>query len=202
MEPRNVRLCAVIVAVGGLAWSYGWLQAGVLPEGAKDQIEIWTSGLFQLGLVALLAIMRATRATGTSRSGRIILNAEVVALSLAIAWTIPHLFDANRPHTGILVALDAFWPISMLGLIVVGIQVIRARRWPTPVLYLPLAASLLLPIDIVVMAFATDRTQLFVRALYLAVAYLALGVGMFRQLAPSTAPGQPLGSTVAPTSAG
>ena len=73
---------------------------------ANSQIEIWASGVFQLGLLALLAVMWFTWATGTSRVARGFLAAEVVALILAIAWTVPYLFDANRPTTGVLVVLD------------------------------------------------------------------------------------------------
>jgi len=199
MKPTTVRACGVAIALGGITWSLGWLQAGDLPEGVNDQVEIWASGVFQLGLVALLATMRATKATGTSRWGRLVLNAEIVALALAIAWTIPFLFDANRPNTGILVVLDAFWPLSMVGLIAVGVQTIRANRWPAPARYLPLAASLLIPVDIVLIVTGTSFwTQLVTRALYLAVAYALLGVAVINQVAPLTAqmaPSAPAHST-------
>lgn len=74
--------------------------------------------------------------------------AETVAVMLAAGWTVPHLFEANREQDGILPVLDLFWPLSMVGLIVVGILVVRARRWPVPTRYLPLAASLLIRVDI------------------------------------------------------
>lgn len=185
MKTSTIRACGALVILGGLMWAYGWLQAGVLPEGVNDQVEIYTSGLFQIGLVAMLATMRATDATGTTRAGRIVLNAEMVAVALAMAWTVPFLFDANRPHTGILVVLDAFWPLSMLGLIAVGALVVRARVWPKPARYLPLAASLLLPVDIVLMgAGASEWTQIVVRSLYLAATYSVLGFAIMRQVAP------------------
>lgn len=174
-----------MVVFGAIAWSYGWLQAGVMPEGVNDQVEIWMSGLFQLGLVALLAVMRATDATGTTRLGRFVLNAELVALALAMAWTVPFLFDANRPNTGILVVLDAFWPLSMVGLIVVGIVVAKVGRWPSPGRYLPVAASLLIPVDIALIAVGLGlEAQNIARSAYLALAYAALGVAIVRQVAP------------------
>ncbi len=143
------------------------------------------SGVFQLGLVALLAVMRATDATGTARVSRIVLNAEIVALALAIGWTIPFLFDANRPHTAVLIVLDAFWPLSMVGLIVVGVFVVRARRWPSPSRYLPLVSSLLIPVDIVLsVAGLSPEGQNFVRSAYLALAYSLLGLSVIRQVAP------------------
>ena len=116
MKTSTIRVCGALIALGGVVWAYGWLQAGVMPEGVNDQVEIWASGVFQLGLVALLAVLRATDGTGTTRPGRFVLHAEIVAVALAIAWTVPFLFDANRPNSGVLVVLDAFWPLSMLGL--------------------------------------------------------------------------------------
>lgn len=183
MKSITIRACGAMIILGAIAWSYGWLQAGVMPENVNDQVEIWMSGLFQVGLVALLAVMRATDATGVTRPGRFVLNAEIIALALAIGWTIPFLFDANRPHTGILVVLDAFWPLSMVGLIVVGIFVIRARRWPSPARYLPLAASLLIPVDIAlnVAGLGLDA-QIVVSSAYLALAYTALGLAVISQI--------------------
>ncbi|CAN5596258.1 hypothetical protein BH23CHL2_BH23CHL2_11910 [soil metagenome] len=190
MKRSTIYVCGVIIALGAVIWSLGWLRAGVRPIGPdgnpiNDQVEIWAGGVFQIGLVALLFIMLATRATGANRLGRWVLNAEIVALALAIAWTIPFLFDANRPHNVILLVLDAFWPLSILGLIAVGVLVIRARRWPVPVRYLPLAASLIIPVDIFLMVTGVDEwTQIVLRSAYLAVTYTLLGVAIILQVAP------------------
>lgn len=108
------------------------------------------------------------------------LAAEAVALVLAMAWTVPYLFDANRPTTGLLVVLDAFWPLSMVGFIVVAVMVARARRWPAPLRYLPLAASLLIPVDIA-LSWAPEATRTTVMGIYLAIGYGLTGVTVVRQ---------------------
>ena len=185
MKSRTIRFCGLLTMMGAIAWSYGWLQAGVMPEEVLDPVEVWMSGLFQLGLVALLAVMRATDATGTTRASRIVLNAELVALALAIGWTIPFAIDTNRADTPVLVVLDVFWPLSMAGLIVVGAFVLRARRWPAPSRYLPLAASLLIPVDIILsLAGLSQQGQIVVRSAYLAIAYSLVGIFVMRQVAP------------------
>lgn len=124
--------------------------------------------------------MWVTAATGTGRVARSILAAEFVALVLAFGWTVPYLFDANRPTTGILVVLDAFWPLSMAGLIVVAALVARAKRWPAPLRYLPLAASLLIPVDIAV-SWTPDEVRNAVMGVYLAATYGATGLLLIRQ---------------------
>ena len=178
MNTRTVGALGVGVSLGGLLWGLAWV---VTPsEEANRQVEIWASGVFQLGVLALLAVMWFSFATGPSRAARGVLAAEIVALLLAIAWTVPYLFDANRPASGALVVLDAFWPLSMVGLIVVGVMVLRARQWPAPLRYLPLVASILIPVDIAV-ASASDDVRNAVMGAYLAASYGLLGAVILRE---------------------
>lgn len=179
MSTRTVQWLGALVALGGTFWGLSWMVSPSEKE-VNSQVEIWASGVFQLGLLALLAVMWNTQATGTSRFARGSLAAEIVALILAIAWTVPYLFDANRPTTGVLVVLDLFWPLSMAGLIVIGVLVARAARWPSPLRYLPLAASLLIPVDIAV-AWTPDLVRNAVMGVYLAVSYGLLGLALIRQ---------------------
>lgn len=179
MNKPTVQGLGVLVALGGVLWGLSWILTPS-QQGDNSQVEIWASGLFQLGLLALLAVMWVSSATGTSRTARALLAAEVVAVILALAWTVPYLFDANRPTTGVLVVLDAFWPLSMAGLIVIGVMVARARQWPSPVRYLPLIAALVIPVDIAV-SWAPDAVRTTVMGVYLAVSYGVLGLNMVRE---------------------
>jgi hypothetical protein len=179
MNATTVRCCGAAVAVGGITWGATWWFSPSVP-GENSQVEIWASGAFQLGLFALLAVMWTTRATGTGRWSRLVLASEGVAVLLASSWTVPYLADANRPSTGLLAVLDPFWPLSMTGLIVVGVLVVLSRRWPAPTRYLPLAASLVIPIDIA-MSWAPVAVRDAFIPLYLAFAYGLLGISMVLQ---------------------
>lgn len=179
MNQATVRSLGALVALGGVLWGLSWILTPS-EQGDNSQVEIWASGVFQLGLLALLAVMWTSRATGTGRTARGLLAAEVVAVVLALAWTVPYLFDANRPTTGILVVLDAFWPLSMAGLIVVGVMLARAGQWPAPLRYLPLVAALVIPLDIAV-SWAPADVRTTVMGGYLAVSYGLLGVGIVRE---------------------
>lgn len=179
MNKPTAKSLGALVALGGTLWGLAWILTPS-QQGDNSQVEIWASGLFQLGLLALLALMWASRATGTGRTARGLLAAEVVAVILALAWTVPYLFDANRPTTGVLVVLDAFWPLSMAGLIVIGIMVAKAGQWPTPLRHLPLVAALLIPVDIAV-SWAPDEVRSAVMGVYLALSYGLLGLGIVRE---------------------
>jgi hypothetical protein len=83
MKPSTIRACGAAVALGGVTWSTAWWLSPSNPQ-TNSQVEIWASAVFQLGLLALLAVMWVTAATGTGRWGRGILAAEVVAVVLAV----------------------------------------------------------------------------------------------------------------------
>lgn len=183
MRTTTVRSCGAAAAAGAVIWSITWIAAGVPEEGVNEAIEIWGGFAFQLGIVALLVAMRGTDATGTSRWGRRVLSGEAVLMALAIAWTVPHLADPNymtNNESVVLVVLDAAWPLSMLGLVAVAVTVARARRWPSPLRWMPLAASLLIPVDIVVMLLFGPWAEIVVRALYMSATYGALGILLMR----------------------
>lgn len=184
MQTTTVRWCGAAAAAGGVLWSLTWLVAGVPEEGVNQAVEIWGSFAFQLGVVALLVAMRGTDAAGTSRWGRWLLSGQAALMALAIAWTVPHLVDPNyqaKNENTVLVVLDAAWPLSMLGLVFVGVAVARARRWPTPLRWFPLAAGLLIPVDIAAMLLFGPWTEIVVRAAYMSATYGALGVLLVRE---------------------
>ena len=66
MNAAAIRGCGIAVAVGGITWGAAWSASPSNPA-HNSQVEIWASGIFQLGLLAVLAVMWATRATGASR---------------------------------------------------------------------------------------------------------------------------------------
>ena len=184
MSRTTARFCGGAIALGAVTWAATRLVIGVPVEGVNNPVEIWGSFAFQIGLVAFLAVAWATRATGTGRGGRAVLGIELVLLTMAIGWTIPHLWQANRPHDELWIqVLDAGWPFSMLGLIAVGVAIARAGRWPGAARWLPLAASLLLVLDIALVWLPLENSHV-ITFVYLAVSYTLLGVAVSRDVAP------------------
>ena len=184
MSAATARFCGILVAAGALIWAATRLVIGVPAEGVNHPVEIWGSFAFQLGLLAFLAVAWATKATGSGRGGRIVLAVELILLTMAIGWTIPHLWQANRPHDELWIqVLDAGWPFSMLWLIAVGVAIARARRWPGAARWLPLAAGLLIVVDIA-LAWLPLEISHVITFVYLGMAYTLLGAGITREVAP------------------
>jgi hypothetical protein len=172
-----VRKCGLAVAVGAIAWAIAGLVAGPIEEAANSRIELMGSFAFQIGVLALVGALWVTEGTGSGRWGRAVLVVEAVLVVLGMGWTIPHLFDPNLAGEGIMLALDAAWPLSMLWLIVLGVRVARARRWPGGLRWMPLVASLWFPVSIIAVG-AGEWPALVISSVWLGATYVAMGLLM------------------------
>lgn len=183
MKPSTVRMASVLVALGGIAWLVTRLVIEPQPQDTMHATEIAGGGIFQIGLLAMLVAMRATAATGAGRGGRLVVNTGLVLTSLATLWTVITVVDLDLADTTPMLALDLAWPLSMAWLIVVGVAVLRAGVWPSPVRYLPFVASFVIPAHVVAsVAALTDGQEWIAPIAYVALAYAVLGTAMARQL--------------------
>jgi hypothetical protein len=74
---------------------------------------------------------------------------------------------------GLVLALDAFWPLSMVGMFLIGIAV--AGRWTGAARWWPLGAESWAPVDIPVAQIAPDAVA-YTAGGHLLVGYVALGI--------------------------
>ena len=202
MTTSTTQKCGAALAIGSTAWAVCALIAGPIVEGDNSRLELAGSFAFQLGILGLIAALWVTHATGTGRWARAVLSVQTVLVLLAIGWTVPHLVEPNMNDEGIIVALDAAWPLSMLWLIVVGATVARARQWPGNLRWAPLVASLWFPITIIASA-AGEWPALVTSSLWLVATYAALGVVLMRHLAiearATAAPADPASTAASAT---
>ena len=169
MNSATIRAGGAAVALGGVVWGTVGLLAPPA-EGEIRAVEVWSSGLFLLGAIALVATVVGTRATGDGWWGRGLVVAELVALGLAALSTTIGLVTRQYELSGALLVLDMSWPLSMLGLIAVGVTVVAQRRWPARTGWLALATGLWLPVGFVAPEVVTS--------LYLIVVPLLLGLSV------------------------
>lgn len=145
MKRRYVQAAAGTLLAGSLTWA---ITAAVAPSTSTHSTRLELAGglAFQIGLGAYLAVIAAAKAAG-DRWGQRLVTAEAVVLLLAAVWSIAWVIHPNVHQGFVLAALDAAWPLSMLGLIPVAIAIARARRFPGPSRWAPLLASLWLLAD-------------------------------------------------------
>ena len=171
-----VRAAGAAVAVGSTAWAIGILAFGLDPEpGWRGTVEHLASLLFQLGLVALVAAQLRTGATGTGRLARFFLHAEHVLLGLAMVSTLAWTFFQEHRDDAWFLALDVFWPLSMLGMFAIGIRIAIAGRWTGVARWWPLGAESWAPVNVPI-ALTLPALLPYTGAGHLLVGYAALGV--------------------------
>jgi hypothetical protein len=178
---RLVRRGGLAVTAGSLAWAAGILAFGVNPApGWKGLVYDASSLLFQLGVVALVYVQLRTGATGTGKLARFFLHLEHVLLELAIVSTLTWMFARQYESEAWFLALDAFWPLSMLGMFFIGIRIAIAGRWTGAARYWPLCAESWAPVNIPVAALAPAAVAI-TGAVHLVIGYAALGVVLMRR---------------------
>jgi hypothetical protein len=101
---------------------------------------------------------------------------EAVLLGLASLWSVIYAVDPGTQQHLAMVVLDVTWPLSVLGLVPVGVLILRARVWTPPLRKWPLVASLWLPLDIALTVVAGDDAALAFRVAWLTVVWGGLGV--------------------------
>lgn len=175
---RFVRLGGLAMAAGAAAWALGTvLTYDVDPVDGEYPLYYKASSLlFQLGLVALVAVQKRTRAIGTGRLARRFLHAEHVMLGLAIASSIQWMVAPGVSEDAFFLALDLFWPLSMLGMAAIGIRIAIAGRWRGAARIWPAIAETWAVVMLPVSAIASVEVGSFVGAGHLLAGYTVLGV--------------------------
>ncbi|SOC50095.1 hypothetical protein SAMN05660748_2834 [Blastococcus aggregatus] len=175
---RFVRLGGLAMATGAAAWAIGTvLTYDIDPVDGEYPLYYKASSLlFQLGLVALVAVQKRTGATGTGRLARRFLHVEHVMLALAIASSIQWMVAPDLSEDAVFLALDAFWPLSMLGMAAIGIRIAIAGRWRGAARAWPAVAETWVLVMLPVSALAAAEVGSFVGAAHLLAGYTVLGV--------------------------
>jgi hypothetical protein len=173
----QARRVGVGMTAGALCWAAGLFTVGAVPATELGVTIGDLSALpFQLGLFALVWLQLRTRATGTSRAAMAMLRVEYVLLALASAWTILHgAVPAFRDDLW-LVVLDVFWPLSMLGMFVIGVKIAFAGRWRGPARIWPLVAESWAVVTIPATVVFGQGATGWVGGAHLLIGYAGLGI--------------------------
>ncbi|MDQ3502359.1 MAG: hypothetical protein M3486_01900 [Actinomycetota bacterium] len=171
-----IRTGGLALTLGSVTWAVTMLVAGPPVDEVSPTLEILGGFAYQLGLAGFLLAAWVTRALGDSRGARIVLRGEAVLLALASVWSVVYVIDPSTMDSLTMAVLDVTWPLSMLGLVPVGVYILRAGVWTSPARYLPLIASLWLPLDIMATVIGGDSAGLAFRTAWLAVVWGGLGL--------------------------
>ena len=174
---RSARRTGWFVAGGSAIWAatmavYSPQDTGTVAQTVNDIGAL----PFQASLFALVTLQLRTAATGTSRVARGMLRTEYVLLALATLWTVLHgFFPAFRDDLWLAV-LDAFWPLSMLGMFVIGVKIAFAGRWRGAARVWPLVAESWAVVTVPSFAVFGAGVAQVVASSHLLIGYVTLGV--------------------------
>ncbi|WP_336922802.1 hypothetical protein [Aquipuribacter sp. SD81] len=175
---RTARLTGGLVAVGALSWATSFLLVGGHSETEVGQtVGDLMAVPFQAGLFALLALQLRTRAAGLGRGVVGFMYVEFFLLSLATAWSLIHGLAPSLRDEAWLAALDLSWPLSMLGMAVLGVKIAVAGRWRGPVRAWPAVAESWAPVCVpVFIVFGAGLHADVIGAVHLLLGYTTLGL--------------------------
>jgi hypothetical protein len=175
-QRSRTRRAGLVMTTGALAWSVTMVLFPWHESSLNFRITDLTGLAFQLGVMALLSVMMRTRALGDSRKARIGLRTEVVFLSLASIWSLLHAIIPDTVDSTPLAVLDAFWPLSMLGMCIIGIKLAVSARWRGALRWWPMVAESWAVVTVPSMAILGQAAADWVGAAHLLIGYCVVGL--------------------------
>lgn len=177
VTPLTIRRRALTLTAGAVVWSAVSYAYGFQPSTEIGVKVTDFAGLaFQVGAMALVGLQLRTRATGLSRAAGTMLKVERVLLAVAMAWSVLHALLPGQRGTVWMGVLDAFWPLSMLGMFVIAVKIAFAGRWRGPARFWPLVAESWAVVSVPTLAVFGTAVGTITGATHLLVGYATLGV--------------------------
>ena len=131
--------------------------------------------IYMIGWMSSIAGLQRLHATGSKKSGNILLQMQFAFLFLANLWNIWAIFDPANKST-LFFVLDFFWPLSNLCLLAIGIVTALTGKLKGWRRYVALIAGMWLPVAFSsLMIFGRNTTSLFVGGVYSTVVWFILG---------------------------
>jgi hypothetical protein len=165
-----------MLTTGALAWASAIAVFGFEGDGPGVQYGHNAGALlFQLGVLALVRVLWRTRAIGEGRLARGVLRVETGALAVAMVSTLSDFFGITDLDNPVSLAIDMFWPLSMLGMFLIGIRIAVAGRWKGLSRFYPMVAESWAVVTVPTMGILGPGVARWVGALHLVVGYAVLG---------------------------
>jgi hypothetical protein len=115
-----------------------YFHDGIMPGPDEvDRMDGWFSLMFMAGAALCVAALLVARPAPLGPRGRWFLYVEAAMVALGAMWSAFIIADpANIDSTNPLILVgDACWPLHQVFMLFVGIAVVRAGRWPSPLRY-------------------------------------------------------------------
>lgn len=156
---------------------------GMNAEGGEKNALIALLGVFYIGgwISGATGMFRAGT-YGESKASKIVFALQIVLLSFALMFSVFETFGVTYENGSALFAVfDAGYPLSHLFMIVVGIFVLRARRWRGFSKFAPLVVGFALPLTLGLMPLLGEKIGVVSFGALTAIGLAAIGFTIFRK---------------------
>ncbi|MEU6711694.1 hypothetical protein ABZ897_09470 [Nonomuraea sp. NPDC046802] len=175
-DPAMVRIAGTLLATGATAWGVGTVIVGDKVYEGIQTLDTITGMLFIVGLFAFVWTVLSTGGTGDGWT-RIIPAGLLVLLPGAFVLNALSFGYATHDDFPLpLMILDACWPLSQLGMLVLGIVIAIKGRYQGALRWLPMLAGLWFPVTMAAQIFAGSVISTYVSAAWLLGMHAHLGV--------------------------
>lgn len=172
---RSVRTVGISLAVATASWAAGLaLVSEHQGFGWQSLVGGATAIAFQLSIVRLLLLQLRTGAMGTGRIAKGFHIVQFVFMAGALVSSILDAFWLIH-GTAVWMAFDVFWPLSMIGMVGIGVRIAIAGRWTGIVRWWTLWAQSWFVAAIPLVMIVRQAGELMGSA-HLIVGYVALGL--------------------------
>ncbi|MGP3915122.1 hypothetical protein [Nonomuraea sp. 10N515B] len=175
-NPSRTRMAGLLLAAGAASWAAGTVIVGDKIQEGIQTLDTITGMLFVVGLFAFVWTVLATRGVGDGW-------ARIIPVGLLVL--LPGAFLVNALSFGYatyddlplpLMILDACWPLSQLGMLVLGIAIAVRGHYQDALRWLPLLAGMWFPVTVVAQIFGGPTVSVYVSAAWLLGMHAHLGV--------------------------
>ncbi|MEV4098561.1 hypothetical protein [Streptosporangium saharense] len=185
-NPARTRIAGILLAIGSTAWAIGTVIVGDKIQEGIQTLDTVTGMLFVVGLFAFVWTVMATRGAGDGWT-RIIPAGLLVLLPGAFLLNALSFGYARHDDFPLpLMILDACWPLSQLGMLVLGIAIATRGRARGANRWLPLLAGMWFPVTMVAQIFGGSTVSVYVSAAWLLATHAHLGLRLALHPTPST----------------
>jgi hypothetical protein len=157
-------------------------------NGQAYQVTLLTgifSLLYMTGWFCSIIALYRLKAAGNNPIGRGILITQMAMLSLGELWNVYVIIQPDA-HTLLFKTLDVFWPLSNCFMLVTGLAVMQAKKLHGWSRFVPFAVGLWLPLSLLTpMLLGSNAASIYFSSLYSAIAWLLLGVSVYKTAAVS-----------------
>lgn len=156
---------------------------GMNAEGGDSNAWIALLGVLYIGGWVCGAIgMFRGRVYGERRGSKIVFAIQIILLLLALMFSVLETFGVTYENGGVLFAVfDAGYPLSHLFMIVVGIFVLRARKWQGLLKFAALLVGIALPLTLGLMPLLGEKIGAVSFGSLTAIGLAVIGFTVFRK---------------------